>query len=91
MTPQMPTVPPHECIGRWLNTGFGERQGAQSFFNELCGLVGHKNPAQYGDPEVCTFEKKAPGGRADAYFEEHFGWDCKGRDVRCAGYLEHEN
>ena len=79
---------PRQFIERWSNAGFGERQGAQSFFNDLCGLVGHLTPAAYGDPEVFTFEKAVPGGFADAYFEEHFGWEFKGRDAQLDGAFD---
>ena len=82
MTPQLPTMTPQEFAGRWHDAGFGERQGAQSFFNDLCGLVGHPTPAAYSDPEAFTFEKWVPGGFADAYFEEHFGWEFKGQDAQ---------
>ena len=82
MTPQLPTITPQEFAGRWHDAGFGERQGAQSFFNDLCGLVGHATPAAYSDPEAFTFEKWVPGGFADAYFEEHFGWEFKGQDAQ---------
>ena len=82
MTPQLPTMTPQEFAGRWHDAGFGERQGAQSFFNDLCGLVGHPTPAAYGDPEAYTFEKSVPGGSADAYFKEHFGWEFKGQDAQ---------
>ena len=85
MTPQLPTITPQEFAGRWRDAGFGERQGAQSFFNDLCGLVGHATPAGYGDPEAFTFEKWVPGGFADAYFEEHFGWEFKGQDAQLDG------
>ena len=73
MRPQLPTMTPQEFAGRWRNAGFGERQGAQSFFNDLCGLVGHATSAGYGEPGAFTFEKWVPGGFADAYFEERFG------------------
>ena len=85
MTPQLPTMTPQDFAGRWHNAGFGERQGAQSFFNDLCGLVGHPTPAGYGDPEAFTFEKTVPGGSADAYFEQHFGWEFKGQDAQLDG------
>ncbi len=65
-----------------------ERQGAQSFFNDLCGLVGHATPAAYGDPAAFTFEKSVPGGFADAYYEEHFGWEFKGRDAQLDGAFD---
>ena len=79
---------PQEFIERWSNAGFGERQGAQSFFNDLCGLVGHPTPASYAQPEAFTFEKAVPGGFADAYFEEHFGWEFKGRDAQLDGAFD---
>ncbi len=88
MTPLMPTITPQEFIQRWSNAGFGERQGAQSFFNDLCGLVGHPTPASFGNPEAFTFEKAVPGGFADAYFEEHFGWEFKGRDAQLDGAFD---
>ena len=71
---------PQQFIERWRNTPFGERQGAQSFFNDICALVGHRTPADFGDLEVFTFEKRVPGGFADAYYEEHFGWEFKALD-----------
>ena len=85
MTLQLPTMTPQDFVARWRDAGFGERQGAQSFFNDLCGLVGHATPAGYGDPEAFTFEKNVPGGFADAYFEEHFGWEFKGQDTQLDG------
>ena len=88
MTPQIPTITPQEFIARWRNAGFGERQGAQSFFNDLCGLVGHPTPASFGSPEAFTFEKAVPGGFADAYFEEHFGWEFKGQDAQLDGAFD---
>ena len=91
MTPSAegrPTITPPEFIARWRDAGFGERQGAQSFFNDLCGLVGHPTPAAYGDPGTFTFEKAVPGGFADAYFEEHFGWEFKGQDAQLDGAFD---
>ena len=86
--PAPPTLTPAQFIARWQDAGFGERQGAQSFFNDLCALVGHPTPAAYGNPEVFTFEKAVPGGFADAYFEEHFGWEFKGRDAQLEGAFD---
>ena len=85
MTPQLPTLTPPEFIARWRDAGFGERQGAQPFFSDLCGLVGHPTPAAYGNPDAFTFEKWVPGGFADAYFEERFGWEFKGGDDQLPG------
>ncbi len=72
---------PEEFIAKWSGTSFGERQGAQSFFNDICALAEHPTPAEFGNPDVFTFEKRVPGGFADAYFEEHFGWEFKGSDA----------
>ena len=85
MTPLIPTITPQEFIARWHDAGFGERQGAQSFFNNLCGLVGHPTPAAFGNPEAFTFEKAVPGGFADAYLEDRFGWEFKGSDDQLPG------
>ena len=85
MTPLMPTITPQEFVERWRDAGFGERQGAQSFFNDLCALLGHPTPAAYGNPEVFTFEKWVPGGFADAYLEDRFGWEFKGSDDQLPG------
>ncbi len=87
-TMQLQMITPQEFIDRWQNAGFGERQGSQSFFNDLCGLVGHMTPAAYADPERFTFEKHVPGGFADAYFEEHFGWEFKGQDAQLDGAFD---
>ena len=84
----MPTMAPQEFIARWQDAGFGERQGAQPFFIDLCAAVGHPAPAAYGDPERYTFEKWVPGGFADAYFEEHFGWEFKGQDAQLDGAFD---
>ena len=91
MTPSAegrPTITPPEFIARWRNAGFGERQGAQSFFNDLCALVGHPTPAAFGNPEAFTFEKAVPGGFADVYFEEHFGWELKRQDAQLDGAFD---
>ena len=88
MTPQLPTMTPQEFIDRWRDARFGERQGAQPFFIDLCAVVGHPTPAAYGDPERFTFEKWVPGGFADAYFEEHFGWEFKGLDAQLDGAFD---
>ena len=88
MTAQFPTMTPQDFVARWSNAGFGERQGAQPFFIDLCAVVGHPTPAAYGDPERFTLEKWVPGGFADAYFEEHFGWEFKGRDTQLDGAFD---
>ena len=71
---------PQEFVAKWRDTAFGERQGAQSFFNDICALVDHPTPADFRNPDAFTFEKWVPGGFADAYLEGHFGWEFKGDD-----------
>lgn len=88
MTIRLPTLTPQDFIARWGSSGFGERQGAQSFFNDLCSLVGHSTPTEFGDPDTFTFEKWVPGGFADAYFDGHFGWEFKGRDAQLDGAFD---
>ena len=50
--------------------------------------MGHPTPAAYANPEAFTFEKAVPGGFADAYFEEHFGWEFKGQDAQLDGAFD---
>ena len=71
---------PHEFVAKWQNINFGEKQASQEMFLDICALVDHPTPVTYGDREAFTFEKWVPGGFADAYLEDHFGWEFKGDD-----------
>ena len=85
MTPQLPTMTPQTFIAKWRDVAFGEKQASQEMFLDLCALVGHPTPVAYGNPEVFTFEKWVPGGFADAYLEDRFGWEFKGSDDQLPG------
>ena len=88
MTPQLPTMTPQQFIGKWAAGGglaFGEKQASQEMFLDICGLVGHPTPVAYGDADAFTFEKWVPGGFADAYLEDRFGWEFKGGDDQLPG------
>ena len=85
MTPQLPTLSPPQFIAKWRDVEFGEKQASQELFLDLCGLVGHPTPVAYGNAEVFTFEKWVPGGFADAYLEDRFGWEFKGSDDQLPG------
>ncbi|HLU09363.1 MAG TPA: type IIL restriction-modification enzyme MmeI, partial [Oceanobacillus sp.] len=78
-------ITPKDFVDRWSKSELREQQAAQSHFNELCQLVGHKTPTQI-DPEgtFFTFEEnvfKATGGkgRADVWYKGHFAWEYKGK------------
>jgi len=65
---------------KWGPHPYGEKQGYQWHFQDLCALAGFTPPA---DPELFCFEKpvkKLAGtsGFADAWFKGHFGWEYKG-------------
>ena len=72
---------PAEFIAKWKDTTFGEKQASQEMFLDICKLVEHPTPVEYGDRDAFTFEKWVPGGFADAYLEERFGWEFKGDDA----------
>ena len=80
-----------------MRSRFSQLQTAQSFFNDLCRLVGHATPAEFGNKEVFTFEKQVPGGgKADAYLDGHFVWEFKSHDnqldqaiTQAVGYARH--
>ena len=74
---------PNEFIAKWRKGG-AERAEAQSFFNDLCHLVGHKTPRE-ADPDKTWFAfeygaEKTHGGKgfADAWLKGKFGWEAKG-------------
>ena len=67
---------------KWQNAPFKEQQAAAEFFCDLCRMVGHVTPGEYGDPENFTLEKRVLAGRADAYKASHFGWEFKGNKTK---------
>ena len=80
MTPQPSTMTPQQFIAKWRNVEFGEKQASQEMFLDICALVGHPTPVAYGNRDAFSFEKWVPGGFADAYLEDRFGWEFKGDD-----------
>ena len=77
---RQPSLRPERFINKWMSVQFGEKQAAQEMFLDICRMVGHATPGDYGNPAAFTFEKWVPGGFADAYLEERFGWEFKGSD-----------
>ena len=75
-----PTMSPQSFVAKWRDVDFGEKQASQEMFLDICHLVGHPTPVEYGNSEAFTFEKWVPGGFADAYLEGCFGWEFKGSD-----------
>ena len=88
IVPGTPTMTPQEFIQRWRRTRFGESQGAHLWFADLLQVVGHPLPSQVNDPERFTFEKRVPGGSADAYLEGCFGWEFKGAETQLPGAFD---
>lgn len=79
---------PEEFHAKWKLSTLGERQAAQSHFNDLCELLGQPKPT---DPGSYCFEKgaeKTSGRRGfcDVWKRGHFAWEYKGRgaDLRAA-------
>ena len=83
--PEPPSITPQAFIAKWRDVAFGEKQASQEMFLDICHLVGHPTPVEYGDKDVFTFEKWVPGGFADAYLEGRFGWEFKGSDDQLDG------
>ena len=71
------SIVPVEFVEKWQNTSQLEEQGAQSWFNDLCGLLRHPEPTGNLNGLEFTFEKRVKTGKADAYYENHFGWEFK--------------
>ena len=97
MTTSARTITPREFIAKWDGKDFGERQASQEMFLDVCALVGHSTPVQFGNREVFTFEKAVlGGGSADAFLEGRFVWEFKGKDrqlndavTQAVGYARH--
>lgn len=77
---------PVEFVEKWKAVELKERTAAQSHFNDLCHLLGLKDPAA-ADPkgEWFTFEKgatKTSGGEgwADVWRKDCFAWEYKGKN-----------
>ena len=68
---------PAEFVAAWQNTALNEEQGAHLWFNDLCDLVGHPKPMGEIDGLTYAFEHRVETGKADAYYENHFGWEFK--------------
>ena len=84
-----------EFIRCWKDSELTERQGAQSHFNDLCGVLGEPHPV-HADPQGVeyTFEKHVrktgeDKGFADVWKRGFFGWEYKGKhkDLKAA-YLQ---
>ncbi len=86
-TPEKPRMQPEHFVAKWVGSGFTEKQASQEMFLDICAVVGHPTPVDYGNPQTFTFEKWVPGGFADAYFEGRFGWEFKGTDEQLPGAL----
>ena len=84
-TPGKPQMHPEHFVAKWAGAGFNESQASQEMFLDICAVVGHPTPGDYGDPQAFTFEKWVPSGVADAYLEGRFGWEFKGGDAQLAG------
>ena len=81
ISPGLPRMSPEQFVAKWRGVQFGEKQASQELFRDICDLIGHPTPVDYGDKEVFTLEKWVPGGFADAYLEGSFGWAFKGSDA----------
>ena len=71
---------PEHFIATWENTALNEEQGAQSWFNDLCELIGHEKPRGERNGLVYAFEHRIATGKADAFYENHFAWEFKARE-----------
>lgn len=71
---------PDDFIKKWQDNSLSEKAGAQSFFLDLCDLLGVDKPA---DPENYCFERGAKktgsgDGWADVWKRGYFAWENKG-------------
>jgi hypothetical protein len=74
-----------DFVDKWRESELKETASFQTFFDDLCRLVGHPTPSEI-DPtgKYFTYEKhvtKTRGGKgfADAWYKGHFAWEHKGK------------
>ena len=48
---------PEHFVAKWAGAGFTESQASQEMFLDICAVVGHPTPGEYGDSQAFTFEK----------------------------------
>ena len=79
---------PQAFIAKWRDNPLSEKAGAQSYFLDLCDVLGVDKP---NDPESYTFERGATRtgaghGWADVWKRGAFAWESKapGRDLGAA-------
>jgi hypothetical protein len=79
---------PAKFIAKWHNNELSERAGAQTYFLDLCDLLGVDKPS---DPDIYCFERGASRtgaghGWADVWKRGCFGWENKapGKDLTAA-------
>ena len=85
LTSEQSGMNPQQFVSKWRDVNFGEKQASQELFLDICRLVGHPTPVEFGDRDAFTFEKRVPGGFADAYLENKFAWEFKGSDAELEG------
>ncbi|MFO1303034.1 MAG: type IIL restriction-modification enzyme MmeI [Burkholderiales bacterium] len=71
---------PAAFIAKWKDNPLSEKAGAQTYFNDLCDMLGVDKP---GDPENYCFERGATKtgaahGWADVWKRGYFAWENKG-------------
>ena len=71
---------PSDFVATWGNTSLTEEQGAQSWFDDLCEVVGHGKPRGELNGLAYAFEHRIEIGKADVYYENHFGWEFETRE-----------
>ena len=74
-----------EFVAKWKSSTLTERASAQSWFNDLCAVLGYPTPTDSDvDGDSYTFERgatKTGGGNgwADVWMRGHFAWEFKGK------------
>ncbi len=74
-----------EFVDKWQKSELKETASFQTFFDDLCRLVGHSIPSEIDpDGNFFTYEKhvtKTHGekGFADVWYKKHFAWEHKGK------------
>jgi type II restriction/modification system DNA methylase subunit YeeA len=78
------TISAQEFVNKCADIQLKETAAAQSYFNDICRLVGYPTPVEYDSTgkdfsfETTTVQPGGQKGFADVYFRDHFNWEYKG-------------
>ena len=58
ISPGEPRMSPTAFVAKWRDIDFGEKQASQEMFLDICAVLGHPTPVDYGDTEHASQRRR---------------------------------